>query len=50
MEQHGEAGGALDEGADRRAVQSKDEVTLAVPRHGAVGHLGGTFTDHDLGE
>jgi len=48
VQQHREPGGALDQGADRGTVQSHDEVAFPVPRHGAVGGLGGTLADHDL--
>jgi hypothetical protein len=48
VQQHREPGGALDQGADRGAAQSEDEVALPVPRHGAVVGLGGTLADQDL--
>src|SRR6266545_5072680 len=49
VQQHGEPGGALDQGPDRRTAQTEDEVAFPVPGNGAVFDLGGPFADHDLG-
>ena len=49
VQQHGEAGGALDQRADRRAVQAEDQIALPVPGHGPVLGLGGPLADQDLG-
>ena len=48
VQQHGEAAGALDQGADRRAVDADDQVALPVARDGAIGGLGGPLADHHL--
>jgi hypothetical protein len=45
MQEHGKPRGSLDERADRRAVESKDQVALPVARHGAILDLGGSFAD-----
>ena len=37
MQQHREPRRAFDEGADRRAAQAEDEISLPVSRHGAIG-------------
>ena len=47
-QQHCEASRALDEGADRRSVQTQDEVAFPVARNSSIFGLGGSFTDHDL--
>ena len=49
MQQHREARRALDQRADRRAAKTQDEVSFPVSRHGAIGCLGRTLADHDLG-
>jgi putative transposase len=46
MQQHGEARRALDQGADRRAAKTKDEVSLPVSRHCSIRRFGGPLTDH----
>ena len=48
VQQHGEPGGPLHEGANRGAVQAHDEVVFPVPGHGAIRGLGGPLADHDL--
>ena len=48
-QQHGEPGGALDEGADCRAIQTDDEVALPVAGNGTIIGFGGSLADHDLG-
>ena len=46
VQQQDEAGGALDEGADRAPTAlAQDEVAFLVVRHRAVGDLGGAFGD-----
>ena len=42
-------GGALDQGADRGAVQPDDQIAFPVPGHGPVFRLGRPLADHDLG-
>ena len=49
VDQHREPGGALDEGADRRALQPDDEIAFPVPGHGTVLGFGRAFADHHLG-
>ena len=49
MQQHGKAGRALDQRADGRALEAKNEIALPVSRHRAIRHLGGALADHDLG-
>jgi hypothetical protein len=48
VQEHGEPGRALDECADRRAVEPDDQVAFPVPRDGAVLNLLGSLADHDL--
>jgi hypothetical protein len=48
VDEHHVAGGALDEGADRRrAVGADDQVAFPVPGHGPVADVGRALTDHD---
>ncbi len=50
VQEHHAAGGAFDEGADRRsAVLADDQVALPVAGDGPVFGLGGTFADHAQG-
>src|SRR5437763_6770013 len=49
VEQHREAGGALDERPDRRAVEPQDQVALPVAGDGPLVGLGRPLTDHYLG-
>ena len=49
MQQHREAGCALDQCADRRAAKAQDEVSFPVPWHRPIGRFGRTLADHDLG-
>ena len=49
VQQHREPGGALDERADRGAVEPDDEVAFPVAGHGPVVGLGGPLADQDLG-
>ncbi len=49
MQQHREPGGALNERADRRLVQSDDEVTFPMPWNGTVLDFRWSSADHDLG-
>ena len=46
--QHREAGGAFDERADRRTVQTEDEVAFPVAGNSSILDLGRSFADHDL--
>src|SRR5690606_15381638 len=48
MQQHREACRTLNQRADRGAAKTKDEVSLPVTRHRAIGRFGGALTDHDL--
>ena len=48
VQQHREPGGALDERADRRAVETDDEVALPVAGHRSIVGLGGSLADHHL--
>ena len=49
VQQHAEAGAALDQRADRGAVVlAQDQVALPVTGHRWVGGLGGALADHDL--
>jgi hypothetical protein len=48
VDQHREPGGALDQGADGRALQPDDQVTVRVARNGAIGGLSGPLADQDL--
>src|SRR4051794_16497529 len=49
MEQHGEPRRALDQGADCRAAQTQDQISLPMTRYRPVGHLSRALADHDLG-
>src|SRR5438046_2876009 len=49
VQQHREAGGALDERPGRRAVEPQDQVALPVAGDGPVVGLGRPLTDHHLG-
>jgi hypothetical protein len=46
VQQHQEAGAALDQGADRCAVGADDQVAFPVPGNCSVVCLGGAFGDH----
>ena len=48
VQQHGEAGGAFDQGADRGAVQADDEVPCPVSRNSPILDLSGPLTDQDF--
>ncbi len=48
MQQHREACRTLNQRANRRAAKTKNEVSLPVTRHRAIGRFGGALTDHDL--
>jgi hypothetical protein len=48
VQEHREAAGPLDEGADRRAAQAEDQVALPMARDGPVGGFNGPLADHDL--
>src|SRR5215217_1305311 len=48
MQQHCEPGCALDQGADRRAAKTQDEVSFPVAWHRPIGRLSRTLADHDL--
>jgi hypothetical protein len=48
VQERGEPRRPLDEGPDRRAVETKDEIALPMAGNGSVGSLGGPFADHDL--
>jgi hypothetical protein len=50
MEQHREARRTFDQRADRRAAEPEDEVTLPVPRHGAILGFCRTLADQDVGQ
>src|SRR5262245_43271504 len=47
LDEHREAGIALDEGGDVRAVRSGKKVSFPVPRHGAILNLGGPLANGD---
>src|SRR6266542_272595 len=49
MQQHREAGAALDERPDRRAVEPEDQIALPVAGDGPVVGLGRPLADHHLG-
>jgi hypothetical protein len=49
MEKHREAGRPFDQCANRRTVQTQDQVALPVARDSSVISLCGPFADHDLG-
>ena len=49
MQQHREARRALDQGADRGAVQPEDQITLPMPGNRAVLGFGRALGDHELG-
>jgi hypothetical protein len=47
VQEHHEAGGALDQGADRGAVAgTHDQVAFPMARHGTIGDLGWALRDH----
>ncbi|BAV50202.1 Integrase catalytic protein [Mesorhizobium loti] len=50
MQQHREACRTLNQRADRRAAKTKDEVSLPVARHSAIGRFGGAVTIMISGE
>ena len=45
LDEHREAGIALDEGGDVRVVRSGKKVSFPMPRHGAILNLGGPLAD-----
>ena len=49
VQEHGEPGRPLDQGADGGAVEPDDEVALPVAGHGPVFGLRRPLADHDLG-
>jgi hypothetical protein len=49
VDQHREAGRALDERADRRTFKADEQVTFPVAGNGAVLGLGGAFADEHVG-
>ena len=49
VQQQGEACRALHQGADRGTTKTQDEISFPVARHGSIGCLHRTLTDHDLG-
>ena len=49
VDQHREPGRALDQRADRGALQADEQVAFPVPGDGSVLGLGGPFADHHLG-
>src|SRR4029453_16554396 len=48
-QQDGVPSGSVDEVADRRTIQSDDEIAFPVAGYAAVGDLGGTPVEGDLG-
>src|SRR5918911_759061 len=48
VQEHGEPGGAFDQGADCGATQPEDEITFPVPWDRSVFGLCWSFSDHDL--
>ena len=49
MQEHREPGGAFDQGPDRRALESENQVAFPMPRHRTVVCFGWAFTDRDFG-
>ena len=49
VQQDREPSGALNEGADRGALEPQDQIAFPVSRHSSVLCLGGALADHDLG-
>jgi len=49
MQQHGEPGRAFYERANRRTIETNDEVTFSVTRHRTVTSFRWSFGDHYLG-
>src|ERR1700736_3105999 len=47
LDEHREAGIALDEGSDVRVVRSGKKVSFPMPRHSAILNLGGPLADRD---
>src|ERR1700688_443135 len=47
LDEHREAGVALDEGGDVRVVRSGKKVSFPMPRHGAILNLGGPLANGD---
>ena len=47
LDEHREAGIALDEGSDVRVVCSGKKVSFPMPRHSAILNLGGPLADRD---
>src|SRR5215204_2259017 len=48
VQQHREAGAALDQRPDRRAAQPEDEIAFPVTRHGPIGGFGRALADQEL--
>ena len=48
VQQHREAGGALDQGADHGPIEADDEVAFPVPGNCPILGFGGALTDPDL--
>jgi len=49
VQQHREAGAALDQRPDRGALEAQDQVALPVAGDGTVIRLGGPLADHHVG-
>ena len=49
VNQHCEACGSLNKGADRGAAETDDQITSPIPRHCTILHLGRAFADEDRG-
>ena len=49
VQQQGETCRALHQGADRGTSKTHDEIPFPVARHGSIGCLHRTLTDHDFG-
>src|SRR6478735_7795243 len=47
LDEHREAGIALDQGSDVRVVRSGKKVSFPMPRHSAILNLGGPLADRD---
>ncbi len=48
VQQHREARRPLNQRSNRRAIQSKDEITFPVARYCAIFNAGRSLADHDL--
>ena len=49
MKKQGEARASLDQRADCRVVQAKDQIPFPMAGNSAIRRVGRTFADHDLG-